>query len=92
MRLEDLDRRCEANVVADHQRRFFADIVIAVEHEAASSLDRPAAVDAHLFGRRGQTNRFAAENAQLAEDFREAQLRHGLVDPDSHRSFLRMGA
>src|SRR6185437_7421555 len=53
-RLEDVERRGQADAVVDRQRRVLDEEIGRMQHEAASGLDRAALEYAHVRRRRGQ--------------------------------------
>ena len=81
--LQDVDGGRERHAVVDRQRRIGSEIVGAVQHEAASGLDRSANVHVHV-DRSGPPRRCCGRDAQLPRSSRKADVRRALVDDQTH--------
>src|SRR5262245_6022473 len=84
-RLEDVERRGQANAFADRQRRVLDEEVARMQHEPALGIDRPALehLDAARAPRKldevGRRN-----DVELHQEIGKADVRRRLVDDDAH--------
>ena len=84
-RLEDLQRRGQADVVVDGQGRILNEIVGAVQNKPACRFDRTAPVHAHVIGQFRQSDLLIVGNdVELDEEVAKRDLRCRLVDGDAH--------
>jgi diguanylate cyclase (GGDEF)-like protein/PAS domain S-box-containing protein len=92
-RLEDIERRGEADALVDRQGRVLDKKIGRVEDETAAGLDRTAFE--HLHGARTlrQLDQVGRRNhIQLHQEVREGHVDRQLIDDDAHRTLGRMGA
>ena len=92
-RLEDVERRGEADAVVDRQRRILDEEIGAVQHEAALGLDRPAAHDLHDAGAGRQSDDIGCRNhVELHQQIGKVDVGRRMVDDNTHRALGGMGA
>ena len=92
-RAEYVDRGGQRDAVIDRQGRVVDEVIGRVEDEAPARFDRAALQDADRLGALRQPDRFLRrDHLKLDQKLREAHLRRRLIDDDSHRAVLGMGA
>ena len=74
-RLEDVERRGEADAFVDRQRRVLDEEVGAVQHEAALGLDRAALEHLHVAGARGSSDQLGRrDDVELHQQIGKADV------------------
>ena len=90
---QDVDGGGEAHAFVDWQRALGLEIVGAVQHEAASGLDRAAEMHRHGAEPDWQPDALLRRHdVELLEQLREADIRRALIDDDAHGAVGGVGA
>src|SRR5262249_28524970 len=92
-RLEDVERRGEANALVDRQGRVLDEKIRGVQHESASGLDRAALEHLDDAGAWRKLNEFGGrDHLKLDEKFGESDVRRRLIDDNAHGALGRVRA
>src|SRR5262245_10297745 len=90
-RLEDVERRGQADALVDRQRRVLDEEVARVQDEAALWIDRTTLEHLDPAGTRRQPDHVGGRNdVELYQQVGKADMRRRVVDDDAHGTFGRM--
>ncbi len=92
-RLEDVERRGQADALVDRQSRILDEEVARMQHETALGIDGASLEHLHASGARRKLDQVGGRHdLELHQKIRETDMRRRLIDDDAHRAFGRMGA